>query len=272
MLWSQKDKIKSSDSVIERLQKMGKRVCLVTSSGSRTRPELVEYAKRFNVTVVEADVISSAHATAQYLKQMDFQQLAYVIGEWGISKELTAVGIRNFGCGPDLQTEDDLKAAVHLEEDVGAIIVGFDEHISFPKLAKAIAYLTRPNTTLFGIWPDEEYLMPGAAAILKALEHTTHRTAKVIGKPYGILLDVACKQEPIGDPARCLMIGDQLNVDILFGNNCGFRTLLVGSGKHQLHNVQEVVALIERGEKAVALQNQIPEFYIKRLGKLLDKH
>lgn len=53
------------------------------------------------------------------------------MGSAGIAKELDYVGIENFGVGPDVLNSpvnsilnDKLK-----DPDVGAVIVGFDEHI-----------------------------------------------------------------------------------------------------------------------------------------------
>lgn len=79
----------------------------------------------------QENMISTAYLAAQYLKQQNFTKKVYIVGSSGISKELDAVGIRHFGVGPDILNRplnsiinDDLK-----DPEVGAVIVGFDEHI-----------------------------------------------------------------------------------------------------------------------------------------------
>ena len=76
-------------------------------------------------------MISTAYLSAQYLKQQNFSKKVYVVGSSGIAKELDAVNIRHFGVGQDVLNgpiysivNDDLK-----DPEVGAVIVGFDEHI-----------------------------------------------------------------------------------------------------------------------------------------------
>lgn len=53
-------------------------------------------------------------------------------------------------------------------------------------------------------------------------------------------------------------------VDVVFGKNCGFQTLLVGTG---LYNMQDVLKLRENPKEN---QKQIPDFYLEKLGDLLQ--
>jgi phosphoglycolate phosphatase len=41
-----------------------------------------------------------------------------------------------------------------LEEDVGAVVVGYDKHFSYMKLMKAASYAERPGTLLIGTCDD----------------------------------------------------------------------------------------------------------------------
>ena len=64
---------------------------------------------------------------------------------------------------------------------------------------------------------------------------------------------------------------DRLNTDILFGKRNNFQTLLVETGVHKLDKVQEIIEELDAsGVKNEDLENQIPDFYLAKLGDLLD--
>lgn len=98
-------------------------------------------------------MISSAYATAEYMLKIGFDKKVYVIGSKTLAMELEARGISTVGSGPDI-TEAALPAQVmqclkQLDPEVGAVVVGFDEHFSFSKLFKAINYLRNESVRKF---------------------------------------------------------------------------------------------------------------------------
>lgn len=65
------------------------------------------------------------------------------------------------------------------------------------------------------------------------------------------------------------MIGDRLNTDMLFGNRNNFQTLLVGTGMHQMSDVQNVLSRIEsREEQNEDLEMTIPDYFVSSLKNL----
>jgi phosphoglycolate phosphatase len=132
---------------------------------------------------------------------LNFNKKVFIVGSSGISKELDAVQIKHEGVGPDvmegsLQTL--VKDAFKPDPDVGAVIVGFDEHIrfeistfcflncvlnfffSFPKVMKAATYLDDKSTIFIATNTDERFpmpgfIIPGTGAMVKCIETCAER-------------------------------------------------------------------------------------------------
>lgn len=67
------------------------------------------------------------------------------------------MGIPYDGVGPDLvEPGQDYKSFTR-DPDIGAVIVGFDEHFSYRKMVKAAGYLSDPNILFIGSNVDEGY-------------------------------------------------------------------------------------------------------------------
>ena len=97
---------------------------------------------------------------------------------------------------------------------------------------------------------------------LATIERGSYKTATVMGKPSTTLTNFI---ELPADKSKILMIGDRLNIDIAFGKNAGFKTLLVETGDHKMENVEEMIQKIEvEGDKA---ENFIPDFVISSIGR-----
>lgn len=225
-------------------------------------------------------MISTAYLAGQYLKQRNFSKKVYIVGSTGISRELDALGISNFGVGPDTMKSNLMtlvKEEFKPEPNVGAVIVGFDEHISFPKMMKAASYLNDPETLFIATNTDERFPMPnfvvpGTGSIVRSIETCAERKPVVMGKPENWLCDIFFKEEIKRDSKKFLMIGDRLNTDIWFGKNNNFQTLLVESGVHSIEKVQEMVEQINAGEASPDLEKQVPDFYISTLGDLFNNY
>lgn len=140
--------IHGSSDVINRLQDVGKKVFFITNNSTKTRTGFLDKAHSLGYKVGEENIISTSYAAAKYLQKRQFNKKVFLIGSSGISEELDNVGIRHTGIGPDIiktTFHDMLVNDFKIDPEVGAVIVGFDEHFSFPKMLKAANYLNDPN-------------------------------------------------------------------------------------------------------------------------------
>lgn len=78
-----------------------------------------------------------------------------------------------------------LVADVKLDPEVGAVVVGFDEHFSLPKMLKAATYLERKGSLFIATNTDERFplaadvIMPGLYLDLKTLNKLTKRDIEI---------------------------------------------------------------------------------------------
>ncbi|KII66033.1 Pyridoxal phosphate phosphatase [Thelohanellus kitauei] len=80
----------------------------------------------------------------------------------------------------------------------------------------------------------------GAGAMIAAVKAASLREPVIVGKPSPKMFDVIKTILDV-DPATTCMVGDRIETDIKFGNDCGMKTVLVMSGvtSHQSYQMLE---------------------------------
>jgi 4-nitrophenyl phosphatase len=113
------------------------------------------------------------------------------------------------------------------------VVSSFDRQLTFQKLRRATLH-GRSGVPLYATnadrsFPTPEGLIPGAGAILAALETATDVKATVIGKPSPFMLELAAGRMGLTKD-EVLVVGDRLETDIAGGQAMQARTALVLSG------------------------------------------
>lgn len=80
-------------------------------------------------------------------------------------------------------------------DDIGAVLVGFDLHINYKKIAKAFHYLKYNDKCHFVAtnndltYPNHGHLFPGTGALLSTISAPLQREPIICGKPTKTMLD-----------------------------------------------------------------------------------
>jgi 4-nitrophenyl phosphatase len=171
--------------------------------------------------VVPEEIITSAQATAEHLAgQAAPGTPIYVIGMAGLRQPLTEQGFHLLDDHAELG-------------DARYVVVGWDRHLTYDKLAEAALHI-RAGATFIGTnpdptWPSERGQAPGTGATLAALQTATDVAPTVIGKPSSLMFQIAMKRMG-ADAAHTAMIGDRLTTDIAGAKNANLKTVLLLSG------------------------------------------
>ncbi|MHA1378461.1 MAG: HAD-IIA family hydrolase [Candidatus Helarchaeota archaeon] len=254
--------ISGAVEVIEKLKELNKKVYYLTNNSTKTRTSYVAKLGKMGIITSKNYIVTSASATAYYLKERRTKAKIFIIGETGIANELKDIGFR-------------VLIEFKEKEKVDFVVVGLDSNFNYEKLAGGMYYIlngarfiaTNTDPTL----PTEKYALPGAGAMVAALETCTAiNPSKIIGKPNPYTILAIIDRERVG-PQETVMVGDRITTDILAGKNAGVVTVFVktGAGEKErskirdlnivpdfiLNSIKDIIPLLV--EKKVAKQKTI---------------
>lgn len=228
VLWHGNTPMAGLASFFTDMQACGIGIMLATNNATKTVADYVARLAGYGVNVAPSAILTSAVATAGHLQtRYPPQTPIYVVGERGLRQILRDHGfvVVNETAATSLEEE--------LAEQPAAVVAGLDRAVTYQRLAAAALHIRR-GAAFFGTNPDvslptEIGEMPGAGAILAALQATTGVTPTIIGKPGPIMFQEALRR--LGGAAETTaMVGDRLETDIVGGKNAGIHTILVLSG------------------------------------------
>jgi len=222
VLWEGDRALPGLVELFEALRRRALPFVLATNNASRTPEQYLAKLAGFGVTITRAEVLTSAQATALYLRHErnghNAPARVFAIGDDGLRQALTEAGFELVGL---------------YEGGADYVICGMDRGLSWDKLATATLNI-RAGARFVGTNPDRSFptergLTHGNGAILAALQAATDVAPVVIGKPEPIMYQQALLRLQT-DPAATLAIGDRLDTDILGAIRAGLPSLLVLTG------------------------------------------
>lgn len=187
----------------------------LTNNSTRTPEQVAKKLRKFGFPATAEQVYTSAMAAAQYVKEELKVSSAFVIGEEGLLQAFQDQGI-------------ELTA-----ERPAAVVSGLDRSFTYDKM-KIACLSIRAGAAFIGTnadraLPTEAGLFPGSGSLAMAIGYATGVEPTFIGKPEPIIMRYALQALGV-PPERVLMVGDNLETDILAGVRSGIDTLLVYTG------------------------------------------
>jgi 4-nitrophenyl phosphatase len=216
VIWLAGQPIGDLPSIFARINQNGWRVILATNNSTLSVDAFLERVAGLGVQLDRWQIVTSSQAAVHFLReQFPKGGPVFMIGETGLQQALYE------------------KDFYHDEEKPQAVVVGMDRNVCFQQLSEA-TFLIRSGLPFIATNPDRTFptprgLMPGAGAILAALEAASDIKPFVVGKPAPEMYKVAL--ERLGTlPEKTLIVGDRIETDIVGGQALGCRTALVLSG------------------------------------------
>jgi len=192
--------------------------CLSNSTSSPVR--ITERLARMGMTVDPDHIYTAAAATADYITQT-FAPRPRVFNLATESMQEMLHGLVDW-----VRTDG---------EPCHAVIGGAPSNVYATDDRQRIALgLLRKGAQLVGICADRVYPSPrglefGVGALCAMLAYAANCQPFFCGKPQPVFFNKLCQRLDV-DPTRCLLIGDNLEADILGAKNIGMKTLLTLTG------------------------------------------
>ena len=213
----------------------GDDIVYVTNNSMHYRADYVTRLSAMGAPVSPDRIVSSARATALYLRdEGPAIRRVLVVGAGGLERELRDVGLDVVTAGhaatrANQEGIDGYEAAGRPD----AVVVGLDPQITYLRLAVA-ADAIRAGARFIAtnrdpVYPTERGLRPGAGSIVAAIEATSGVTPLAIGKPAPLLLEEAARAAG-GLAKDAVMIGDSLTTDIAAARAVGARSVFMLTG------------------------------------------
>lgn len=226
VLWRQNQPIGDLPAIFCQIKKHGLQVTLATNNASFSIDQYVQKLESFGVSLAPDEIINSSQVMLHYLNQQYPEGgNLYIIGEKGLHQTLTANKKFNVS-----------------EENVLAVVVGMDLHLSFEKLCRATllirsgaAFIATNSDVTF---PTPQGLTPGVGAVLAFLEASTSVKPMVVGKPAPEIYTMAMQRMGVTSK-ETLVVGDRLETDIAGAQKLGCPTALVLSGVTNVEAAQK---------------------------------
>jgi HAD superfamily hydrolase (TIGR01458 family) len=212
--------ISGAVAAVEDLRAAGIPLALVTNTTSRSRASIAATLATAGFPVTASDILTAPAIATAYLREHHPGARCLLLNSGDIRADLAGI---------TLAGESD--AAVDV-----VLIGGAGPEFSYQALNRAFGFLqagARLVAMTRGLyWRTSEGLQLDSGAFVAGLEQAAGITAEVVGKPAGGFFKAALAH--LGVPARdALMIGDDIDNDVLAAQRCGITGVLVKTGKYQ---------------------------------------
>lgn len=202
---------------VRTLRDAGLPLVLLTNTSSRTRARIAERLADAGFPVGPDDVLTAAAATSAHLREHHPHARCLLLNSGDVADDLEGVTL----VGPD-------------DEPDVVVLGGAGPEFTYEALNGVFAHLQRGaalvafHRNLY--WRTDEGLSLDTGALLLGLEHAADVEATIIGKPSAAFFAAALKAVDVSAD-HAVMVGDDLEADVLGAQAAGITGVLVRTGK-----------------------------------------
>jgi len=207
--------VPGADTFIESLKMAGAKFLVLTNNPIHTPRDLSHRLASLGLDIGEEKIFTSSIATARFLRKQRPNGTAFVIGESGLTTAIHEAGYIITDTNPEY------------------VVLGETNTYSLDMITKAVRLIsagarfiaTNPDAS----GPGVGGLVPACGAMAAMIEKATGISPLFIGKPNPLMMRTALNY--LGAHSEnTIMIGDNMETDIITGVQSGMETILVLSG------------------------------------------
>lgn len=211
---------------LEYVRTIGGKYLFLTNNSSRSVTAYIEKMARLGIKTTSDDFLTSVDALTVYLRQHGYVgKRIYAFGTSSFRRQLSDAG---------------LSVTDKRDENIDALVCGFDTELTFQKLEDACILLNQGVDFIAAnpdwVCPTWYGYVPDCGSVCEMLFRATGRRPVFIGKPQPEMALLAMEKYGCS-PAQTLMIGDRIYTDIACGVRAGIDAALVLSGESTLQDI-----------------------------------
>ncbi|WP_328875167.1 TIGR01458 family HAD-type hydrolase [Streptomyces sp. NBC_00287] len=208
---------------LREIREAGLGVALVTNTTSRTRASIAGVLADAGFAVSAEDILTAPSVTAAHLAEHFPGARCALLNSGDVAEDLEGVDLVDEA--PDV-----------------VIVGGAGEEFGYAALNRAFGYLQR-GARLIAMhrnlyWRTEDGLQLDSGAFLVGLERAARTEAEVTGKPSAAFFEAALARLGVGAD-QALMVGDDVESDVLAAQRAGVTGVLVRTGKFLPETLRE---------------------------------
>lgn len=214
--------------LLDYIVESGGKYVFITNNSSKSVDDYVDKVNKLGIRADKDNFFTSAQATVLYLKKKYKAPYVYCQGTKSLFTQFVKEGIKTTNA---------------VENNVDAVVVGFDTELTSDKLRKTCQILSENDIPFIATNPDLRCpvsfgFIPDCGSICRMITAATDKEPIYIGKPEPVMVDFV--REKYGfSKEETVVIGDRLYTDIATGLNAEVTAICVLTGEATAHEIRD---------------------------------